>query len=144
MSEKTYTLSRDLVRVICPSCADKMEASHIAALKLSADDIGTLFPGDETTIKLFSGFSQGLCNKFGGDEGFFTRCAETMAGKVEDEKGFCASLHKFCVGKWPAEKDHALSESELTAYEKAYAEGNDGQWFSVLGKEYPVFVKAGA
>ena len=111
MIVKSYTLTREQVRVLCPSCADKMRLARIKSLKLSADAHGNLLPDDETTVKLFAGFSQGLCDKFGPDEGMFTRCAETMAGKVDDEKAFCAALHKFCVGKWPAEKskDHAVS-----------------------------------
>jgi len=91
-----------------------MQLARIKTLKLSADDLGNLLPNDETTIKLFAGFSQGMCDKFDSDtKGFFTRCAETMAGKVDDEKAFCASLEKFCTGEWPAEaaakKDHAVS-----------------------------------
>ncbi len=104
MSVKSYTLTREQVREICPSCADKMQLARIKSLKLSADELGNLLPDDETTIKLFAGFSQGLCNKFDAEtKGFFTRCAAKMAGKVEDEKGFCASLEKYCTGNWPAE-----------------------------------------
>jgi len=114
MSSKVYSLSRDQVREICPSCADKMQLARIKELKLTADELGNVLPENETMLKLFAGFSQGLCDKFGTDEGFFTRCAETMAGKegIDDEKSFCAALHKHCVGKWPAEKDHALHEGE--------------------------------
>src|SRR3990167_6361505 len=116
MSSKVYSLSRDQVREICPSCADKMQLARIKELKLTADELGNVLPENETTLKLFAGFSQGLCDKFGADEGFFTRCAETMAGKegIDDEKSFCAALHKHCVGKWPAEKDHALGDSMMT------------------------------
>lgn len=108
MNHKVYSLTREQVRELCPSCADKMQLARIKELKLSADDLGNLLPGDEMTIKLFAGFSQGMCDKFGPDEGMFTRCAEAMSGKVDDEKAFCASLHKFCAGKWPAEKAHAM------------------------------------
>ena len=108
--KKTYSLSRDQVRELCPSCADKMQLARIKELKLSADALGNLLPDDETTIKLFAGFSQGLCDKFGPDTGLFTRCAAAMTGKVDDEKAFCASLEKFCTGHWPAEKQHAVAD----------------------------------
>jgi hypothetical protein len=106
---KHYSLSRDQVRELCPSCADKMQLARIKELKLAADERGNLLPSDEVTIKLFAGFSQGLCDKFGPDKGLFTRCAEHMAGKVDDENAFCASLEKFCTGHRPAEKNHVES-----------------------------------
>ena len=113
MNVKVYSLTRDQVRELCPSCADKMQLARIKELKLSADDHGNLLPSDEVTIKLFAGFSQGMCDKFGPDEGLFTRCAKTMAGKVDDEKAFCAALHKFCTDKWPAEKkEHVIREED--------------------------------
>lgn len=112
---KSYSLSREQVRELCPSCADKMQLARIKELKLAADDLGNLLPCDETTIKLFAGFSQGMCDKFGPDTGLFTRCAETMAGKVDDEKAFCASLEKFCTGHWPGAKKHT-DDSDYQEY----------------------------
>ena len=48
----------------------------------------------------------GLCKKFGGDPGFFTRCMASNLRLPEgyDKKGYCAELHKHCTGHWPAEK----------------------------------------
>ena len=117
---KVYSLSREQVQVICPSCAEKMKLARIKTLKLKADAHGSLSPEDETTIKLFQGFSKGLCDKFGEDEGFFTRCADAMGGKVDDENAFCASLHKFCIGTWPAEKKEASLERGITKLLNAY------------------------
>ena len=111
MGIKNYSLTRDQVAELCPSCADKMQLARIKELKLSADERGNLLPSDEVAVKLFAGFSQGMCDKFGPDEGMFTRCSDSMSGKVDDEKAFCAALHKFCVGKWPAEKAHAMDMS---------------------------------
>ena len=130
MVHKVYTLSREQVRELCPSCADKMQLARVKTLKLSADDLGNLLPNDETTIKLFAGFSQGLCDKFGPDEGLFTRCAEAMSGKVDDEKAFCAALHKFCVGKWPAEKKDLAQDDDA-----------DGVWRTVNGRR--IFIGKG-
>lgn len=119
MQPRVFSLSREVVRQICPDCAERMAASYIRELKLQVTENGEVLFGDssalpaETRMKLFTGFSQGLCDKFGGDEGFFTRCAGTMEGKVDDEKGFCAALHKFCVGKWPAEKEHEQESDRL-------------------------------
>ena len=106
MQPRLFSLSREQVRAICPECADRMQAAYLRELKLQVTADGDVKLGDGSSVKLFAGFSQGLCDKFGGDEGFFTRCADGMSGKVDDEKAFCASLHKFCVGKWPAEKEH--------------------------------------
>lgn len=121
----TISLSRDQVAELCPECAQKMQLQRVTTLKLhvvdpTSDDAPEFkfYRDDGTEVKVHAGFSDGMCEKFGPDEGLFTRCAEAMAGKVDDEKAFCASLHKFCVGKWPAEKkDHAhagaLSRDEL-------------------------------
>lgn len=145
MDAKFYSLTRDQVRELCPSCADKMQVARIKELKLSADELGNLLPNDEATIKLFAGFSQGLCDKFGGDEGFFTRCEAAMSkhtDTIEDPKPFCASLHKYCTGHWPAEKKHAvLSRAELMAQcEKDHPEWTPAQhkaWVDkALTKEY--------
>lgn len=111
---KKFTLTREQVKELCPSCAEQMEKANLKLLKLSLDDDGGLVPGDKLTLKLFAGFSQGMCDKFGPEMGMFTRCAAAMSGKVDDEKAFCASLHEYCTGKWPAEK-HAL-EAEAAAY----------------------------
>lgn len=135
MSAATIRLSQKQVRELCPSCADKMEAGRIKILKLKLDAEGELTFADENTARVYAGFSKGLCDKFSPDEGLFTRCAETMAGKVDDEKAFCASLHKFCVGKWPAEKEHTIPYEELTEEEKEYAaEQGDGKWVTVNGR----------
>ena len=144
MSPKVYALSREQVREICPSCAEKMQLARIKILKLSADELGNLLPDDETTIKLFAGFSQGLCNKFDAEsKGFFTRCAETMSGKVEDEKGFCASLEKYCTGKWPAEKkDHAVANLKSMTRQQVAAKCSDCAG-KMAGNEQDMPVDAG-
>jgi len=113
----TICLSREQVHDLCPECAVEMAVHNITTLKLKVVDPSSsenpsfqFFDKSDAEVKAYAGFSKGLCKRFGEDEGFFTRCAETMAGKVEDEKGFCASLHKFCVGKWPGEKSKKHEE----------------------------------
>lgn len=105
---KRFSLTREQVRELCPSCAEHMGAANLKLLKLEVADDGSISAASPATLKVFAGFSQGLCDKFGGDDGFFTRCADTMSGKVDDENAFCASLHHYCIGKWPAEK-HSYS-----------------------------------
>lgn len=110
----TLRLSRERVAEFCADCAQKMSVAKIAEIKIpleiTTDDKGVetyAFAADaEPILAQFAkgGFSEGLCKKFGADEGFFTRCAASMSGKVDDEKAFCASLHKFCTGHWPGEK----------------------------------------
>jgi hypothetical protein len=63
---------------------------------------------------------RGLCNDIGDtDKGFFTRCtkyrfgAEWAARIAGNKKGFCAWLHRQCIGKWPGEKRTAASNEDL-------------------------------
>lgn len=112
MKARSFRLTREQVAELCPSCAESMAARNLAALKFSIDEDGELVAAGGA-IRLFAGFSQGMCDKMGGADGFFTRCAETMAGKVDDEKAFCASLHNFCLGKFPSEKANAEKVAAL-------------------------------
>lgn len=89
-------LTLEQVKELCPGCAKIMESRNIKEVEIDA-------LMDSEHFKE-AGFSQGLCEKLGGDEGFFTRCAEMMSGKVDDEKAFCAALHKQCIGKYPAQE----------------------------------------
>jgi len=56
----------------------------------------------------------GLCKKFGGDPGFFTRCeaSDLKLPAGYDKKAYCAELHKHCVGKWPTEGEHPKREGK--------------------------------
>src|SRR4030095_284277 len=54
-----------------------------------------------------AGFSEGLCDRFGGATGFRTRCMESMSGKVEDEGAFCNALKIKCHGSAGAEGKRA-------------------------------------
>ena len=110
-------LTREAMKDLCPKCFEVMTERNITAVS-----IAELAESDHF---LEAGFSQGMCDAMGGDEGFFTRCAEKMAGKVDDEKAFCAALHKHCVGKYPSEQsvrttivfDTVLLESAPTGKE---------------------------
>lgn len=113
--------TREQIYDLCPDCARDMKDKGIKSVVLEVEDIGigevtTAYFDEENAeiqVKNFGGFSKGLCDKFGADEGFFTRCAKTMQGKVDDSKAFCASLHKHCVGKWPGEKKHDEDTDEM-------------------------------
>jgi len=105
------------MRKICPACADDMVKRGFTRLNLSeailkeAVGMGGDFPGN-----MPEQMAKGLCDKFGGDPGFFTACegSDLKLPAGYDRKAFCAELHKYCVGKWPAE------ESAKEAY---YASG---------------------
>lgn len=140
MGQKVYVLTREQVAEICPSCAPKMAERGLAAIKVFVDDSGEVRFGDGSEVHIYAGFSQGMCDKFGSGEGFFTRCAETMSGKVDDAKAFCASLHKHCVGKWPGEKKHAefpmMSRGDLMAKcKKEHPDWTDEQHKAWVEKE---------
>jgi len=96
-------ITRDAVAKICPSCAKLMEANGYVAIapEILADRFIELKE---------QGMSQGLCDAVGGMEGFFTRCTAMMADKgLADVNAFCAELHNFCHGKYPAQEQAVAS-----------------------------------
>lgn len=98
--DRSVWLTRDEVRDLCPSCADEMAEKRINKIKVMNAD-------GEFLDVLKAGFSQGLCDKYGGATGFRTRCMSSMSGKVEDEGAFCNSLKIYCHGSAGAESKHA-------------------------------------
>lgn len=47
---------------------------------------------------------EGLCESLGEADGFFTRCMDHhVTDDMDDPESFCAWLHHYCHGKWPAE-----------------------------------------
>lgn len=98
-------LTIEQVRDLCPGCAKIMESRNIKEVEIDALMNSEHFKEAQ--------FPEGLCERFGGDEGFFTRCAETMAGKVDDENAFCAALHKQCIGKYPAQESISFTGTLL-------------------------------
>lgn len=95
MTTQPVWLTREQMQDICPSCAQYMQEQKITKVKVLDED------GQFTFLK--AGFSQGLCDKFGGATGFRTRCMSTMSGKVSDEGAFCNSLKIYCHGSASAE-----------------------------------------
>ena len=86
---KWITLSRKAVAEACPSCAEHMDFLNIKELKLTWDP----------ATKTYAGFNQGMCDKFGDNEGFRTRCmGSPLAGEVDDAGAFCNALKEFCFG----------------------------------------------
>lgn len=48
---------------------------------------------------------EALCESIGDIDGFFTRCMDHhVTEDMEEPERFCAWLHHYCHGKWPAEK----------------------------------------
>lgn len=91
-------IARDTVAKLCPSCARLMESNGYVAV---APEILA-----ERFIELKEqGMSQDMCDAVGGMEGFFTRCTAMIADKgLDDVNAFCAELHNFCHGKYPAQE----------------------------------------
>lgn len=94
-------LSREQVAAICPPCAEKMAQRGMTALTLTRGSVKQM---PEQLL-------EGLCDRFGGDEGFFTRCVDGISG-VDDPEAFCAWLHQECIGAWPGEKALASKANE--------------------------------
>jgi len=94
------TITADQLESVCPSCAKSMRDKGIKSFQFRAGMSWKEFPGGMSAASL-----AGLCDKFGEDEGFFTRCAESgLANTMDNVEGFCADLHRYCIGKWPGER----------------------------------------
>lgn len=121
-----YKITREAMKDLCPKCFDVMTEKNITAVSVSE-----LAESDHF---IEADFSQGLCDAMGGDEGFFTRCAEKMQGKVDDPNAFCAALHKHCIGKYPAEESKKLEGvKELVHIEGKLLESDkSGKVFDVV------------
>lgn len=86
-------VTREEIAKICPSCGEKMEKMGFAALYL----------GPDTIKQMPDQLMQGLCDRYGSDEGFFTRCNDNPPSEADDPESFCAWLHEQCTGQWPGE-----------------------------------------
>ena len=93
-------LKIELVRELCPACAKVMESKGWTEIS-----IATLLSSKK--LKEME-MPAGMCETMGGAEGFFTRCADKMAGRVDDPQAFCAELHKQCLGKYPSEAKESI------------------------------------
>lgn len=90
-------ISLPLMKEICPSCAEYMEAKNLTAI--AVDELLQ----SENFVARTQELSRNLCEKIGGAEGFFDHCKTMMKGQAENLDGFCAELHNFCLGKYPSE-----------------------------------------
>lgn len=96
------------MKSLCPSCAEKMAANNLTRVNLR------MLPDE-----LKDGFSQGMCDAVGGDPGFFTSCMGMTFEGVTDQEAFCAELHKFCTGAYPAEQ--AANAGAAKAYDLSHS-----------------------
>lgn len=76
---------------ICESCGDNAERMGLTAINLKA-----------MPAQLLSA----LCDKLGGEAGFFERCSGMSFGSFDpgDKDSFCAWLKHECTGQWPGQK----------------------------------------
>lgn len=103
IANQTVTLTYELVRELCPDCAEKLHAMGL----------------DSVTFQLGRmprALREGLCRKFGPDPGLFRRCMRSSLGgfSPSDKEGFCAALHRACTGKWPAEVHHSVEDDDMS------------------------------
>jgi hypothetical protein len=100
-TDKSVWLTRSEVEELCPDCGKEMSDKGISKIKIMNSD-------GELLDALKAGFSQGLCDKFGGASGFRTRCMSAMEGKdISDVGAFCNSLKIHCHGSAGAEGKRA-------------------------------------
>ncbi len=93
------TLARDTMAVLCPPCAATMATQGLTAIKVPYVDwthAGLVRRTYRLDAPHLYQFHAGLCERFGDMAGFHARCAEAMAGEVEDAAAFCAALKDFC------------------------------------------------
>ena len=79
------------MREICPACADKMEAKRMRSLKLDFS---------QKNFGLSPQALSGLCDHFGDQQGFRTRCMDSkgLGEGIGDMGAFCNWLKDQCFG----------------------------------------------
>lgn len=131
-------ISRDLMRTLCPSCAEAMAERKIARLRIEIDDLGHYKFAE--AFKAYAGFSEGLCEKFGGATGFRSRCMDTMSAHVDDAGAFCNSLKIHCHGSAAAESSEdtparpTAPSTEIRMAEQIEHELRDGEIVTKLSE----------
>lgn len=90
--DKELWVTIEEMLAICPDCAAGMQKAGLKVLNLAG------------LKEMPAHLLRSLCDKFGADEGFFTRCEAGISSALDDPKAFCAWLHEQCMGKWPGEK----------------------------------------
>lgn len=96
---------------LCPACAQEMRKRGYSSIFV-----------DAISKQIPSSTKEGLCDKFGGAEGFFDRCMGASFGDFHpaDKEGFCAELKRTCHGKFPGEKRASFKVDE------------DGSWSATM------------
>lgn len=114
-------ISIEQMKGICPHCAELMKERNLTSISIEdavsdwneekAAGVGGDYPGGMPPQLV-----KGLCKKFGGDPGFFTRCegSNLRLPAGYDKKAYCAELHKHCVGKWPTQGQHPKRKKQMT------------------------------
>lgn len=59
---------------------------------------------DGERLKRYWTIGEGASRILWGTPGDFTRCVAALRGKIRDEKGYCAELHKRATGMWPGDR----------------------------------------
>lgn len=127
-----WWITQEEMKSICPDCAKKMRALRIK--KLNARMLKQM-PEQMLT---------GLCDKFGGEEGFRTRCMEGISDEISDKGAFCNFLEDQCHGTWKDKKSKAMHdsyESHRSAIQNAFAalSGPHGSvWLRDFGDDWAV------
>ncbi len=92
-------ISLKMMEELCPDCAEKMKGYGIQKLVIAPKQM------PEQLL-------EGLCNRYGEVDGFFTRCVEDPPSGIDDPETFCAWLHNECHGVWPAEAASKYNKGE--------------------------------
>jgi hypothetical protein len=118
----TVSITREQMAAVCPECVELMKAKKITALKLvRAADGAYAIPGG-----MSSEAADAPCEKFGGGEGFRTRCMEHMT-TMDDPGAFCNALKAYCHGSVTAEGDRTPAKrTAMTKNGKADDTTDDG------------------
>jgi hypothetical protein len=106
------TLTRDQIAEVNPLCAANMA-------RMGQESLTFQLGGMPSELR------EGLCEKFGPDEGMFTRCMDSSLGgwSPSDKAGFCAALHHACTGNWPAQSASRQSRNFATVEREIFAAG---------------------
>jgi hypothetical protein len=96
-------LTVEQVRSLCPRCAEEMEARGWREIRAGALLEAALLRASDDLAAQLGGLSPeslaGLCEKWGPDEGFRTRCMDSIsraAPDITDPGAFCNAIEQAC------------------------------------------------
>ena len=107
--ESAVWVTADEMKELCPACAGRMDHANLKAVKVGYYAAGVF----NFAINLPENTKNALCDKFGDNGGFRTRCmASSVAKNVDDPGAFCNALKQSCFGSSQGARSYAMDIME--------------------------------